>query len=181
MAGDFNFSKGQEIGDFGGLGGPGGLGDLPERWATFLKGFPGPRGRPDPQNVRFPTQRHSADSRFSSFGSVFGRTSAKLGPKTPPERRGPSCSAGFTKNQPRRPILRPILDSQVPPRQSAAMPILNLFLEFWANPKRSHVWLSGPWAYVEVAFSRVWGPWLSPNHINLSGSGPWMSPKHINV
>ena len=41
------------------------------------------------------------------FGSVFGRFSAKLGPKTPLERRGSSCSAGCTKNQLRRPILRP--------------------------------------------------------------------------
>ncbi len=37
---------------------------------------------------------------------VFGRFSAKLGPKTPLERRGSSCSAGCTKNQPRRPIVR---------------------------------------------------------------------------
>jgi hypothetical protein len=41
------------------------------------------------------------------FGSVFGRFSAKLGPETPPGRRGSSCSAGCTKNQPGRPILRP--------------------------------------------------------------------------
>jgi hypothetical protein len=33
-------------------------------------------------------------------GSVFGRFSAKLGPKTPLERRGSSCSAGCTRNQP---------------------------------------------------------------------------------
>ncbi len=38
---------------------------------------------------------------------VFGRFSAKLGPKTPLERRGSSCSAGCTKNLPPRPILRP--------------------------------------------------------------------------
>ncbi len=36
----------------------------------------------------------------------FWRFSAKLGPKTPLERRGSSCSAGCTKNQPPRPILR---------------------------------------------------------------------------
>ncbi len=41
------------------------------------------------------------------LGPVFGRFSAKLGPKTPLERRRSSCSAGCTKNQPRRPILRP--------------------------------------------------------------------------
>ncbi len=41
------------------------------------------------------------------FGSVFGRFSAKLGPQTPLERRGSSCSAGCTKNQPGRPSLRP--------------------------------------------------------------------------
>ncbi len=44
-------------------------------------------------------QRHSADSRFSVFGSVFSRFSATLGPKAPLERRGPSCSAGCPKNQ----------------------------------------------------------------------------------
>ena len=38
---------------------------------------------------------------------VFGRFSAKLGPKTPLERRGSSCSAGCSTNQPPRPILRP--------------------------------------------------------------------------
>ncbi len=52
------FVKGGRSAILGGLGGPGGLGDPPERWGasspTFLKGFPGPRGRPDPQNDRFP-------------------------------------------------------------------------------------------------------------------------------
>ena len=46
--------KVSEIFDFGGLGGPGGFGDPPERRGasppTFLKGFLGPRGRPDPPN-----------------------------------------------------------------------------------------------------------------------------------
>ncbi len=41
------------------------------------------------------------------ISQVFGRFSAKLGPKTPLERRGSSCSAGCSKNQPPRPILRP--------------------------------------------------------------------------
>ncbi len=45
--------------------------------------------------------------RIFRFFLVFGRFSAKLGPKTPLERRGSSCSAGCTKNQPPRPILRP--------------------------------------------------------------------------
>jgi hypothetical protein len=49
------------------------------------------------------------------FGSVFGRFSAKLGPKTPLERRGSSCSAGCTKNQPGRPILRPFRGSKKNP------------------------------------------------------------------
>ncbi len=52
------FFKGPEIGEFGGLGGPGGSGDPPEAWGasppTFLKGCPGPQGRPDPQNDRSP-------------------------------------------------------------------------------------------------------------------------------
>jgi hypothetical protein len=43
---------------------------------------------------------------FAGF-RVFGRFSAELGPQTPLERRGSSCSAGRTKNQPRRPSLRP--------------------------------------------------------------------------
>ncbi len=42
---------------------------------------------------------------------VFGRFSAKLGPKTPLERQGSSCSAGCTKNQPRRPFLRQFRDN----------------------------------------------------------------------
>ena len=41
------------------------------------------------------------------FFQVFGRLSAKLGPKTSLERRGSSCSADCTKNQPPRPILIP--------------------------------------------------------------------------
>ncbi len=45
----------------------------------------------------------------------MGRLSAEfrpnLAPKTPPEGRGSSCSAGCTKNQPRRPILRPFRGS----------------------------------------------------------------------
>ncbi len=50
------------------------------------------------------------------FGSVFGRFSDKLGPKTPLERRGSSCSAGCTKNQPGRPIPRPFHGSpKIPP------------------------------------------------------------------
>ena len=39
-------------------------------------------------------------------GSVFGRLSAKRGPQTSLERRGSYCSAGCTKTQPRRPILK---------------------------------------------------------------------------
>ncbi len=50
-----NFSKGLEIGHFGGLGGPGGHGDPSERSGdsrlTFLKAFPGSRGRPDFKNA----------------------------------------------------------------------------------------------------------------------------------
>ncbi len=45
------------------------------------------------------------------FGRVFGGFSAKLGPRTSLERRGSSCSAGCTKNQPPRPILRPFRGS----------------------------------------------------------------------
>ena len=50
---------------------------------------------------------------------MFGQT----WPQNPPERRGSSCSAGCTKNQPRRPILRPILDSQFPPGRVPLGPI----------------------------------------------------------
>ncbi len=45
--------------------------------------------------------------RYCDFSGFLGRFSAKLGPKTPLKRRGSSCSAGCSKNQPRRPILRP--------------------------------------------------------------------------
>ncbi len=48
------------------------------------------------------------------FFLVFGRFSAKLGPQTPLEQRGSSCSAGCTKNQPRRPILRPLRGVRCP-------------------------------------------------------------------
>jgi hypothetical protein len=34
-------------------------------------------------------------------------TATRMRPRTPLERRGSSCSAGCTKNQPRRPIIRP--------------------------------------------------------------------------
>ncbi len=91
------------------------------RWSSYGGTFAGPAellGWP-PSGPCFAwlhfAQRHSAESRFSISGSAFGRFSAKLGPKTPLDRRGSSCSAGCTKNQPRRPILRPILDSQFPP------------------------------------------------------------------
>ncbi len=63
------------------------------------------------ESCRTPTTPGSILRSFS-FGMsflifpVFGRFSAKLGPRTPLERRGSSCSAGCTKNQPRRPILR---------------------------------------------------------------------------
>ncbi len=50
-------------------------------------------------------QRFIGNSVFCFF-PVFGRFSAKLGPNTTLERRGSSCSAGYTTNQPRRPILR---------------------------------------------------------------------------
>ena len=46
------------------------------------------------------------------FGSVFDRFSAKLGPKASLDRRGSSCNAGCTKNQPGRPILRPFLGTK---------------------------------------------------------------------
>ncbi len=39
-------------------------------------------------------------------GLDFGRFSANLGPENPPDRRGLSYSAGCTKNQPRRLVLR---------------------------------------------------------------------------
>jgi hypothetical protein len=41
-------------------------------------------------------------------GSVFSRFSARRGPRTPLDRRSSSCSAACTKNQPGRPILRPL-------------------------------------------------------------------------
>ncbi len=166
-----------------GLGGPGGPGNHAKMWGakapTFWTGFWSPRGRPDPENRRFPGPkimyrlpigpigallalywrpigpigRNAANDTLalalsaglgppratdrpqvvgpkravskgslailnSDFGLVFGRFSAKLGPTTPLERRGSSCSAGCTKNQPRRPILRPFRGNS----------------EFWIHP-----------------------------------------------
>ena len=63
------------------------------------------------RTLRISVSGHSAGSRLSIFGSIFGRFSAKLGPKT----LGSSCSAVCTKNQARRPTLRPKLDSQLLP------------------------------------------------------------------
>ncbi len=59
LAGDFNFClRCRKSAIFGVWVAPGGPGDPPETWGpsppTFLKGFPGPRGRPDRQNDRFP-------------------------------------------------------------------------------------------------------------------------------
>ncbi len=47
------------------------------------------------------------------FGSVFGPFAAKLGPKIRLDRRGSSCSAGYTKNQPSKLILRTIRGTNV--------------------------------------------------------------------
>ena len=72
-------------------------------------------------------------------GPVFGRFSAKLGPKTPLDRRGSSCSAGCTKNQPRRPILRQFrgakqIPARLPSGTQAVKPLgemIMLVLVFW--------------------------------------------------
>ena len=54
----YDFFGRPEIVDFVGLGGSRRPGNLPKRWGatppTFLEGFPAARGRPDPQNRRFP-------------------------------------------------------------------------------------------------------------------------------
>ncbi len=87
-----------------GLGGPG----------TQIYQGPGhTRGPRVPRSghTRAPASRIPYSAVHWQFGilifPVFGRFSAKLGPKTRLERRGSSCSAGCTTNQPRRPILRP--------------------------------------------------------------------------
>ncbi len=59
-------------------------------------------------------------------GSVFGRFSAKLGPKTHLDRRGSSCSAGCTKNDPGRPILRPFRGAKKFRPDCLQVPSLNL-------------------------------------------------------
>ncbi len=100
----------------------------------FLDRFPGPRSvdrgvfgglRTAGSDLAVGQQ---PDDSIELFGPVFCRFSAKLGPQTPLDRRGSSCSAGCTKNQPRRPMLRPTLDSQSPPRQSAAMCKRSIYL-----------------------------------------------------
>ncbi len=101
----------------------------PRRGASLEAGAP-----TSPINL---SQRFIGNSVFCFF-QVFGRFSAKLAPKTPLERRGSSCSAGCTKNQPRRPILRPFRGNSEfgkhPPQKSAksqklkfkfVLPILN--------------------------------------------------------
>ncbi len=58
---------------------------------------------------RKPIGNLKTNQRLGSFkdGSGFSRLSAKFGPKTFVERQGSSCSAGCTKNQSGRPILKP--------------------------------------------------------------------------
>jgi hypothetical protein len=55
------FSRDLEIIDFCGLGGPGGPRNHSKKWGakppTFWKGFWSRRGRPDPNNLRFPAGR----------------------------------------------------------------------------------------------------------------------------
>ncbi len=64
----------------------------------------------------------------SDVGPVFGRFSAKLGPRTPLERRGSSCSGDFTKNQgaPEGPC-------GFQARRSRILPILIVFLLFFID------------------------------------------------
>ncbi len=109
-------------------GGPGGSETTSNRWAASRpagwEGFAG--GRPagtskfdDPPNVDLGLDLGSGLGLALVILAVhwqlgilifpvFGRFSANLGPKTPLERRGSSCSAGCTQNQPRRRILRVI-------------------------------------------------------------------------
>ena len=47
-----------------------------------------------------------------NYWAGFGRSSATLGPKTPLDRRGSSCSEGCTNNLPGRQILRPFRGAQ---------------------------------------------------------------------
>ena len=56
---------------------------------------------------------------------IFSRFMAKLGPETPLNRRGSSYSAGCTKNQPRRPILRQFRDGATGMGRALAMWIAN--------------------------------------------------------
>ncbi len=56
---------------------------------------------------------------------MLGRFSAKLGPETPPDRRGSSCSAGCTTNLLRRQLLRPFR------RHVLVLPDSRLHDELW--------------------------------------------------
>ncbi len=134
--------EGSEIGHVGGLGGPGGPGDPYKMGQSVNKVH-------DPPNV---LTGYLKAVWPEICGSVFGPCSAKLGPKTPLERRGSSCSAGCTKNQPGRPMLRPLRDAkkfwpdclQVPricpstknwvPEGSLAGFLLGSVLGVWAAP-----------------------------------------------
>jgi hypothetical protein len=97
---EFEIFKGR-IGHFGGLGGPGGPWRPFQKvggFDTFCKGLRGPRGRPDPQNDRFPIFR--TVSRFYSHpkcSHVSGRILTSCwGPFSPAELMGP-CSPGHTQ------------------------------------------------------------------------------------
>ena len=61
------------------------------------------KGGPGPPRYR----RTALGNRWFSSRWIFGHFSAKLGPEIPLDRRGSPRSAGCTKNQTRRPILRP--------------------------------------------------------------------------
>ena len=105
---------------------------------------------------------------------VSGRFSAKLGPKTPLERRGSSCSAGCTKHQPRRQILRPFRglaagtafsDSRILPFGLGPKP-------FETRPRRAGFQPSGP---VETFVFLQRGRRLQPR-VGGPGGGPVLAP-----
>jgi hypothetical protein len=66
---------------------------------------PPPRRTPE-SNVAWGTLGWSLESGRSRRGRLLAFFLAKLGPETPPDRRGSFYSAGCTNNQPRRSVLR---------------------------------------------------------------------------
>ncbi len=98
-------------------------------------------------------------------GSVFDPCSAKLGPKTLLDRRGSSCSAGCTKDQPRRTILRPLRGANKIRPDCLQVPSFGVFRFFALVCLRSRGPSGRPPEGPRMALGDL--PGASPNFMNL--------------